>query len=397
MNNHIYIYDALRTPCGNTSLYEVKPVNLLKAAFHALAARTGLDSSKVDDCIIGCVTPMGDQGFNLARTALLQAGWHPAGGGMQINRYNASGLEAVGLAAAKIAAGWASLVVAGGAESMSRSPVGADGGPLMYDPEVMLFNHYLPRGVAADLVASLAGLSRGQLDAFAAESHRRAATAATAGFFADFIIPITDESGLIILAQDEHVRYDGSADRLAELPPAFAELGAQGFDAMALHRYPQLERISHLHTSGNACPPADGAALLLVGDAAAGEALGLRPRARIRAVATAGTDPTVMLMGAPAAAQKALAQAGMQVGDIDLWECHEDYAAISLQFQQAFGLSADRLNVNGGAIAIGNPLGASGAILLGGLLHELERRNLQTGLAAISAGAGLAGAMIIER
>jgi len=397
MKPDVFLYDALRTPCGKTALYEVKPVNLLKAALNGLRDRIQLDTALVDDCIIGCVTPTSDQGFNLARTAVLQAGWHAAAGGMQINRYNASGLEAVNIGAAKIAAGWASLIVAGGAESMSRTPVGADGGPLMYDPEVMLHNHYLPRGVAADLVATLANLSREALDEYAIQSHQRAARAQERDAFAGWITPIADHNGLVILDHDEHIRHDITPDQLAQLPPSFAEIGDKGFDAMALHRYPQLDRVRHLHTAGNSCPSADGAALVLMGNAAAADTLQRPPRARVLATASVGTDPTAMLMGAPAAAKRALELAGRKAKSIDLWECHEDYAAIALQFQQAFDLRSDRLNVNGGAIALGNPLGAAGALLLGGLLCELERRQLKTGLAAMSAGAGLSAAIIIER
>lgn len=397
MKPEVYIYDALRTPCGKAAMYEVKPVSLLKAALNGLRDRLQLDTSRVDDCIIGCVTPTGDQGFNLARTALLQAGWNAAGGGMQINRYNASGLEAIGLGAAKIASGWASLIVAGGAESMTRTPVGADGGPLMYDPEIMLHTHYLPRGVAADLVATLANLSREELDAYAIRSHQRAAEAQARHTSSDWVMPIVDQNGLVVLDYDEHIRHDITMEHLAGLEPSFADLGQKGFDAMALHRYPALERIKHLHTAGNACPAADGAALVLLGSAAMADVLQRPARARVLSAASVGTDPTVMFMGAPAAARRAMELANLSVEDIDLWECHEDYAAITLQFQQAFDLPIDKLNVNGGAIALGNPLGASGAVMLGGLLHELERRQLKTGLAAISAGAGLATAILIER
>ncbi|RME97605.1 MAG: acetyl-CoA C-acyltransferase, partial [Bacteroidetes bacterium] len=342
-------------------------------------------------------TPIGDQGFNIARTALLEAGMAAARGGMQINRYCTSGLEAVNLAAAKIAAGWETLAIAGGTESMSRVPMGSDGGPLLNDPGVMMPHNYLPQGVAADLIATREGLSREALDAYALQSHQRAAAAQAASYFAPSLIPLCDASGLSILETDELVRPDTSMSQLAELPPAFAYWGKQGFGAMALHRYPELEKVSYLHTAGNSCALADGAALVLLGNKTVGQTYGLKPRARIVASATASVDPTIMLTGPSEATKRVLRQTGRQQSDIDLWECNEAFAAVALKFQRDLDLADDVLNVNGGAIALGHPLGATGAMLLGTLLDELERRDLHTGLVTLCAGAGLGVATIIER
>jgi acetyl-CoA C-acetyltransferase len=397
----VFIYDTLRTPRGSGktsgSLYEVKPVHLLEVALLALQKRHHFDPAAIDDVIIGCVTPIGDQGFNIARTALLEAGMAAANGGMQINRYCTSGLEAVNLAAAKIAAGWEALTIAGGTESMSRVPMGSDGGPLLNDPGVFMPQNYLPQGVAADLIATMEGFSRAELDAFALRSHQRAAHAQDNGYFQASIIPICDASGLPILTSDELVRPTTSTEQLARLRPAFAHVGDQGFAAMALHRYPEVEKVQYLHTAGNSSALADGAALVLLGNARKGEELGLRPRARILGCATASVDPTIMLTGPQVAARRALQRCGLEVGDIDLWECNEAFAAVGLKFQRDLNLADDCFNVNGGAIALGHPLGATGAMLLGTLLDELERKNLKTGLVTLCAGAGLAVATIIER
>ena len=397
----VFIYDALRTPRGkgkpSGALYEVKPVHLLEVALRALQKRNGFAAGDIDDLIIGCVTPIGDQGFNIARTALLEAGLTAASGGMQINRYCTSGLEAVNLAAAKIAAGWESLSIAGGTESMSRVPMGSDGGALLNDPGVFMTQNYLPQGVAADLIATIEGFTREELDAYALLSHQRAQAAQTGGHFAPSLVPICDASGLPILQKDELIRPDSSVERMAALRPAFASLGQQGFAGMALHRYPEVEQVQHLHTAANSCALADGAALVLLGNAEKGKELELKPRARIINCATASVDPTIMLTGPVAATQRALKNSGRKVEDIDLWECNEAFAAVALKYQRDLQLDEEKLNVNGGAIALGHPLGATGAMLLGTVLDELERQDLQTGLVTLCAGAGLAVATIIER
>lgn len=397
----VFIYDALRTPRAHGkargALYEVKPVHLLEVALRALQRRHQFQPTDVDDLIIGCVTPIGDQGFNIARTALLEAGMSAANGGMQINRYCTSGLEAVNLAAAKIAAGWEEFSIAGGTESMSRVPMGSDGGALLNDPGVFMTQNYLPQGVAADLIATMEGFQREELDAYAVQSHQRAAAAQTAGYFQSSIVPICDANGLPILQQDETIRPDTNLEQLARLKPSFAHLGDQGFAAMALHRYPEVEKVHYLHTAGNSCSIADGAALVLLGNEEKGKALGLQARARILSCATVAVDPTIMLTGPSLAAEKALKISKLKAKDIDLWECNEAFASVVLKFQRDLNLNDDQLNVNGGAIALGHPLGATGAMLLGTLLDELERRDLQTGLVTLCAGAGLAVATIIQR
>lgn len=397
----VFIYDALRTPRGrgktNGSLYELKPVYLLEVALRALQKRSSFAPEDIDDLIIGCVSPVGDQGFNIARTALLEANMATANGGMQINRYCTSGLEAVNMAAAKIAAGWETFSIAGGTESMSRVPMGSDGGPLLNDPGVFMTQNYLPQGVAADLIATIEGFSREELDQYAFRSHQKAAHAQQEGYFENSLVPICDISGLTVLKQDELVRAKPDMELISSLRPSFAALGDQGFAAMALHRYPEVEQIQYLHTAANSSALADGAALVLLGNEDKGKALGLRPRARIVSCATVSVDPTIMLTGPVLATQKVLANSKRKVSDIDLWECNEAFASVALKFQRDLNIDDDCYNVNGGAIALGHPLGASGAMLLGTLLDELERRDLQTGLVTLCAGAGLAVATIIER
>ncbi len=396
-----FIYDALRTPRGqgNTggALYEVKPVHLLTTLLAAMRERNSLTDTRIDDLIVGCATPTGDQGYNIARTALLNLRWEQAAGGMQINRFCTSGLEAVNLAAAKIGMGWDDIIIAGGMESMSRVPMGSDGGPLRYDPAVMINSHYMPQGVSADLMATVEGYSRETLDTFALRSHELTQKARAAGYFQSSLVPITDMNGLTILAEDEYKHAETTADKLAARPPAFASIGSQGYDGMALHRYPSVECIEHRHTAGNSCPNVDGAALVLVANQATGERLGLRPRARIRSAATATVDPTIMFTGPVPAAHRALERAGMKKKDIDLWECNEAFAAVVLKFQKDLGIPDKKLNVNGGAIALGHPMGAMGAILLNMMIDELERQDLKTGLITLCAGAGLAVATIVER
>ncbi|MCO6477212.1 MAG: acetyl-CoA C-acetyltransferase [Phaeodactylibacter sp.] len=396
-----YIYDALRTPRGRGksrgALYEVKPVDLLAATLRALQERTAIAPEELDDAVVGCVTPIDDQGFNIARAALLHAGWGDAVSGIQVNRYCASGLEAVNLAAMKVRSGWESLVLAGGVESMSRIPIGSDGGPLMYDPELVNRVNSIPQGVSADLIATLEGFSREALDAYAYNSHQRAQQAWENGYFRHSIIPIYDRNGLLILDKDEHIRPDTTLEALSQLPPAFEALGRQGFDEMALHKYPTLERIHHLHTAGNSSGIVDGAALALVGSKEKGESLGLRPRARILSAATVSVDPTLMLSGPAPAARKALQQAGMNAKDIGLWECNEAFASVVLKFQREMKIADSKINVNGGAIAMGHPLGATGAMLLGTLLDEMERRDTDTGLVTLCVGGGMGVATVIER
>ena len=395
-----YIFDALRTPRGkgksSGSLYEVKPTDLLAIILKSLQERQQLDSALVDDIIIGCVTPIDDQGYNIAKVAALHAGWHQVSG-VQINRYCASGLEAVNMAAVKIRSGWEKLVVAGGVESMSRVPMGSDGGALLYDPEIIIGVNYLPQGIAADLIATMEGFNRTQLDEYALSSQRRALSAQQNGYYETSIIPIHDRNGLLILDKDEFLRPQTTIDTLSQLRPAFSKQGRQGFDQMALHRYPELTSIEHHHTAGNSSGIVDGASLVLIGSKDMEKPLGRKPRAVIKSAATVAVDPTIMLTGPVPAAQKALRQAGMEAGDIDLWECNEAFAAVVLKFLNDMNLSQEVVNVNGGAIALGHPLGATGAMLLGTLLDELERRDLSTGLVTLCVGGGMGVATIIER
>ncbi len=399
---YAYIYDALRTPRGKGkpggSLYEVKPLDLLNACLQALQKRNHLDTALVDDLIIGCVTPVGDQGYNVAKAALLYAGWPDSVPGFQLNRYCSSGLEAVNLAAMKITSGWEHLIVAGGVESMSRIPMGSDGGALLFDPEVINKVSHIPQGVSADLIATLEGFTREMVDTYALQSQIRAKTAWENGWFSKSIVPIYDPNGMLILDKDEHLRPDSTLESLMALRPAFTKLGKMGFDEMAIQKYPMVERIEHVHTAGNASGIVDGAALVLVGSEEMGKKLDLKPRARIRSVATVSVEPTIMLTGPAPASRKALERAGgMTVADIDLWEMNEAFSSPVLKFQKEMGLDGQTVNVNGGAIAMGHPLGATGAMLLGTLLDELERRDLNTGLVTLCVGGGMGVATIIER
>jgi acetyl-CoA C-acetyltransferase len=395
-----FIYDALRTPrsrgSANGVLNEVKPVDLLVTCLHALEKRMGSVSNLVNDTLIGCVTPIDDQGYNIAKVALLHAGWK-AVSGMQINRYCTSGLEAVNIAAVKIRSGWEQLLIAGGVESMSRVPMGSDGGALLYDPQVITNVNYLPQGVAADLIASLEGFSREELDMVSFQSQFRAINAQKEGYFDQSIIPIYDRNGLLILDKDNYIRKSTTEASLAELSPAFLKMGEAGFDQMALQRYPHLEKIQHLHTAGSSSGIVDGASLVLIGNKEIGQQLDKSPRAKIVSAATVAVDPTAMLTGPTPATQKALHQVGMTPADIDLWECNEAFAAVSLKFQRDLDIDPEKLNVNGGAIALGHPLGATGAMLLGTLLDELERRDLSTGVVTLCAGGGMGVATVIER
>ncbi|MBI1192944.1 MAG: acetyl-CoA C-acetyltransferase [Bacteroidetes bacterium] len=402
MPNLAYVYDAVRTPRGkgkkDGSLHEVQPVDLLKTLFVALRDRNKLDTAQVDDVVLGCVTPVMEQGGNIARTAALYAGWDTDVPGMQINRFCASGLETINLAAAKVRSGWEQLVVAGGVESMSRLPMGADGGAMYADPNVNRELGFVPQGIGADLIATLEGFSRRDVDEFGARSQNLAAAAAAAGHFRS-LQPVRDLNGITVLDRDETVRAGTTADALGTLNPAFAIMGEMGgFDAVAMQRYPTVERIDHVHTAGNSSGIVDGAALVLIGSKSKGEELNLRPRAVIKAAALVGTEPTIMLTGPAPATRKALKLAGMQVKDIDLFEVNEAFSAVVLKFMREMGITnMDKINVNGGAIAMGHPLGATGAVLLGTLLDELERRDLQTGLITLCVGGGMGIATVVER
>ncbi|WP_052850360.1 acetyl-CoA C-acetyltransferase [Streptomyces avicenniae] len=398
-----YLYDAVRTPRGRGkaggALHGTKPVDLVTGLLHALLRRNpGLDPAGIDDVVLGVVSPHGDQGADLAKVAALAAGLPDTVAGVQHNRFCASGLEAVNSAAARIRSGWEDLILAGGVESMSRVPIGSDGGAWMMDPATNLRVGFVPQGIGADLIATLDGLGRHDVDAYAALSQERAALAWKEGRFARSVVPVTDGAGLVVLDHDEHMRPGTTAQSLAGLRPAFARAGAEGgFDAVALQKYHWIERVEHVHHAGNSSGIVDGAALVVVGSRAAGERHGLTPRARVVSAAVTGSEPTVMLTGPAPAARKALARAGLTMDDIDLVEINEAFAAVVLRFLRETGLSADRVNVNGGAIAMGHPLGATGAMILGTLLDELERRDLRRGLATLCVGGGMGIATVVER
>ena len=396
-----YIYDAVRTPRGrgkaDGALHEVTPVDLAATALRAVRDRNGLDTAGVDDVILGCVEPVGEQGAVIARTAVVVAGYAESVAGVQINRFCASGLEAVNIAAAKVKAGEADLAIGGGVESMSRIPMGSSGGAIATDPAVTRLMGYVPQGISADLIATRESLTRADVDAYAVESQRRAALSWEEGRFAKSIVPVVDENGMTILDRDQHVRAGTTLETLGALKPAFATLGDIGFDAVAIQRYPDVERIAHVHTAGNSSGIVDGAAAVLIGSREAGERLGLTPRARIVAAASLGTEPTIMLLGPVPSARKALQKAGMTFADVDLFEVNEAFAAIALWFMRETGVPHDKLNVNGGAIAMGHPLGATGAMLLGTLLDELERRDKSVGLITLCVGGGMGTATIVER
>ncbi len=395
-----YLYDHCRTPRGkgkpDGSLHGATPIWLVRTLLQALQQRTRLDTALVDDVVLGCVTPIGEQGGDIARIAVLDAGWAQSVAGITQSRFCASGLESVNLAAAKVASGFERLVVAGGVESMSRVAMGSDGGAWLLDERVIDAIGLVPQGISADLIATLEGFPREALDAWAARSHQRAAAARAEGRFGRALVPVHDAAGQLLLAQDETIRPTTSVDSLAALNPSFVKLGAR-FDALALRKYPQAAAVEHRHHAGNSSGIVDGAALVLVGSRAGGDAAGLRPRARIRAAAVVGSEPTLMLTGTTPACQKALRQAGLQAGDIDLWEINEAFAAVPLKTIRDLGLDPERVNVNGGAIALGHPLGATGAMLLGTLLDELEHRDLQTGAVTLCVGGGMGIATVIER
>ncbi|WP_112188930.1 acetyl-CoA C-acetyltransferase [Ralstonia sp. GX3-BWBA] len=397
-----YIYDAVRTPRGkgkkDGSLHGVTPLRLAATALRAIRDRNQLDTSLVDDVVLGCVEPVGEQGACIGRVAVLSAGYAETTAGVQINRFCASGLEACNMAAAQVMAGQSDFAIGGGVESMSRVPMGASGGAWPVDPAAAIPLYFVPQGVSADTIATKWGYSRRDVDAYAAESHRRAHAASTAGWFTGSIVPVRDQNGLTMLDRDEMIRPQTTVDTLAQLKPSFAELGEQyGFDAVIRQRYPELERIEHVHHAGNSSGIVDGAAAVLIGSREAGKRAGLKPRARIRSFASIGSEPSIMLTGPSHAAEKALKRAGMSASDIDLYELNEAFASVVLRFMEVLAVPHDRINVNGGAIAMGHPLGATGAMILGTLLDELERRGASTGLATLCVGAGMGTATIIER
>jgi len=397
-----YIYDALRTPRGkgkkNGSLHEITALQLATQALQAVRDRNNLDTSNVDDVILGCVSPVGEQGSDIARAAVINAGYAESTAGVQINRFCASGLEATNMAAAKVMSGEADMAIGGGVEAMSRVPMGSDGGAMVADPEMAFDHYFVPQGVGADLIATLGGYSRDDVDAYAVESQKRAGKAWEERRFDKSIVPVKNQLGLTQLDHDELMRPQTDMQSLASLNPAFRDLSAfVGFDAVAIQKYPQVEKINFVHHAGNSSGIVDGAAAILVGSKEMGEKLGLKPRARIKAMASIGSEPTIMLTGPAPSAKKALAKAGMSASDIDLYEMNEAFASVVLRFMDDMGIPHDKTNVNGGAIAMGHPLGATGAMILGTLLDELERTGQSTGLATLCVGGGMGTATIIER
>lgn len=399
-----YVYDAVRTPRGrgkkNGSLHEVKPISLVTGLIDTVVERNpSLDTSGIEDLVLGCVTPLGDQGADIAKTAAFAAGLPDTVAGVQLNRFCASGLEAVNQAASRVRSGWEDLILAGGVESMSRVAMGSDGGAWAMDPRTSFQTDFVPQGIGADLIATVEGYSRHELDTFAAESHARAAKAIANGHFANSVIPVKDPNGLTILDHDEFVREGTTVESLAALPAAFARMGDQGgFDSVALEKYHWIEKIEHGHHAGNSSGIVDGAALVLIGNEAAGARHGLTPRARILSVAVSGSEPTIMLTGPGPASHKAIERAGLKVGDIDLVEINEAFAAVALRLMKDLGgYPHDQTNVNGGAIAMGHPLGATGAMIVGTLIDELERRDQRYGLATLCVGGGMGIATVVER
>jgi len=397
-----YLFDHVRTPRGrgkpNGSLHEVTPITLATQVLAAIRDRNGLDTSRVDDIVMGCVAPLGEQGANIARVSALNAKYDTSAPGKQVHRFCASGLEAVNTAAAQVMAGQSDLCIGGGVEAMSRVPMSSDGGAWFMDPAVAHATHFIPQGISADLLATLHGITRDDVDSYAVESQRRAAHAWEQGYFRNSVTPVTDQLGLTLLDKDEHMRPETTVADLARLPAAFDKMGdSLGFDSIAISRYPEVERIIHVHHAGNSSGIVDGAAAVLVGTAEIGKELGLKPRARIIGFASTGTDPTIMLTGPGPSTRKVLKRCGMSVSDIDLFELNEAFAAVVLRYMQELNIPHDRINVNGGAIAMGHPLGATGAMILGTVLDELERRDLATAVVTLCVGAGMGTATIIER
>ncbi len=403
MGRDAYIYEAIRTPRGkgkaNGSLHRVKPVSLVVGLLNELTARhPGLDPARIDDVVLGCVTPIGDQGADIARTAALAAGLPTTVAGVQVNRFCASALESINLAAQKVASGWDEMIVAGGVESMSRVPMGADGGAWAMDPETAYDTYFVPQGISADLIATTEGFSREDVDAYAVRSQQLAAAAWSGGRFAKSVVPVVDRNGAVVLDHDEHMRPSTTMESLAKLPPSFAAIGDMGgFDAVALQKFHWVESINHVHTAGNSSGIVDGAAIALIGSEQAGREAGLAPRGRVVATAVTGSDPTIMLTGPTPATEKVLATAGLSKDDIDLWELNEAFAAVVLKWVKDLDLPMEKVNVNGGAIAMGHPLGATGAMIFGTVLDELERTGGRYGLVTLCIGGGMGVATIIER
>ena len=398
-----FIYDAIRTPRGrgkaSGSLHGVKPVTLVAGLLEQLQVRNpNLDPNVIDDVILGCVSPVGDQGGDIARTAAMVAGYPDTVGGIQINRFCASALEAVNIAGQKIASGWDNMIVAGGIESMSRVPMGSDGAAWAMDPETAYDTYFVPQGISADLIATIEGFTREDVDAYAVRSQERAENAWKSGYFSNSVVPVLDRNGVTLLDHDEHMRPGTTMESLGQLAPSFAGIGDMGgFDAVALQKYHWVEKIDHVHTAGNSSGIVDGSAAVLIGSEAAGQQLGMTPRGRIVATAVSGVDPTIMLTGPTPATVRALKTAGLSVDDIDLWELNEAFAAVVLKWVKDLDLPMDKVNVNGGAIAMGHPLGATGAMILGTTLDELERTGGRYGLVTLCIGAGMGVATIIER
>ncbi|PWS43015.1 acetyl-CoA C-acetyltransferase [Streptomyces sp. ZEA17I] len=403
MSTEAFVYDAIRTPRGrgkaNGALHGTKPIDLVVGLIHEIQGRfPDLDPAVIDDIVLGVVSPLGDQGSDIARIAAIAAGLPDSVAGVQENRFCASGLEAVNLAAAKVRSGWEDLVLAGGVESMSRVPMGSDGGAWAMDPMTSFETGFAPQGIGADLIATVEGFSRRDVDEYAALSQERAAAAWKDGRFARSVVPVKDRNGLLVLDHDEHMRPGTTADSLAALKPSFAAIGDMGgFDAVALQKYHWIEKIDHVHHAGNSSGIVDGAALVAIGSKEVGERYGLTPRARIVSAAVSGSEPTIMLTGPAPATRKALAKAGLTIDDIDLVEINEAFAGVVLRFVKDMGLSLDKVNVNGGAIALGHPLGATGAMILGTVIDELERRDQRFGLVTLCVGGGMGVATIVER
>ncbi|HEX3591056.1 MAG TPA: acetyl-CoA C-acetyltransferase [Pseudonocardiaceae bacterium] len=403
MSNDAFIYEAIRTPRGRGkqtgSLHGSKPISLVVGLIDEIRRRhPGLDPRTIDDIVLGVVSPVGEQGSDIARTAAVLAGLPDTVGGVQLNRFCASGLEAVNTAAVKVRSGWDQLVLAGGVESMSRVAMGSDGGAWMSDPETNYETYFVPQGIGADLIATIEGFSREDVDTFAVQSQERAAKAWSGGHFTKSVVPVRDRNGVLVLDHDEHMRPDSTVESMGKLKPSFAGVGEMGgFDAVALQKYHWVEQIDHVHHAGNSSGIVDGAALVLVGTEAAGKAAGLAPKARVLATATTGADPTIMLTGPIPATRKVLATAGLTTADIDIFEINEAFASVVLKYMKDLELSPDKVNVNGGAIAMGHPLGATGAMLVGTVVDELERRDARRALVTLCIGGGMGVATIIER
>jgi acetyl-CoA C-acetyltransferase len=396
-----YIYDAVRTPRGkgkkDGALHEITALSLATQVLQGLRDRNALDTSKVDDVVMGCVSPVGEQGGDIARTAVLNADYAESVSGVQVNRFCASGLEACNMAAAQVMAGQSQMAIGSGVESMSRVPMGSDGAAWAADPSIAYKSYFAPQGIGADLIATLDGFSRDDVDAFAVESQRRAAQSWAEGRFAKSILPVKDQMGMTILDRDEHMRPDATMQSLGSLSPSFTMPGEMAFDAVVMQRYPQVERVNHVHHAGNSSGIVDGAAAVLFGTKEMGDALGLKPRAKVRGFTSIGSEPSIMLTGPALVSQKLLKRLGMSPKDIDLFELNEAFASVVLRFMRALDIDHNKINVNGGAIAMGHPLGATGAMILGTMLDELERSDKETALITLCVGAGMGTATVIER